>query len=119
MYKNFHNKYRDYHVSQRYELQKYEYYRDLEFDFLKYDTEKVNEGIIHIPDGGIEAYCKDNNIPITRFNVDDQLFDHLHNSFMPAGEIIADKKGNSGKRKFIAAFEKALKEYEKRHPEIS
>ena len=36
MYKNFYNKYRDYHVSKRYELQKYEYYRDLEFDFLKY-----------------------------------------------------------------------------------
>ena len=36
MYKNFYNKYNDSHVSQRYELQKYEYYRDLEFDFLKY-----------------------------------------------------------------------------------
>ena len=36
MYKNFYNKYNDSHVSQRYELQKYEYYRDLEYDFLKY-----------------------------------------------------------------------------------
>ena len=36
MYKKFYNKYDDSHVSQRYELQKYEYYRDLEFDFLKY-----------------------------------------------------------------------------------
>ena len=36
MYKNFYNKYRDSHVSKRYDLQKYEYYRDLEFDFLKY-----------------------------------------------------------------------------------
>ena len=43
MYKNFHNKYRDYHVSKRYELQKYEYYRDLEFDFLKYLEELSHE----------------------------------------------------------------------------
>ena len=43
MYKNFYNKYRDYHVSKRYELQKYEYYRDLDFDFLKYLEELSHE----------------------------------------------------------------------------
>jgi len=36
MYKNFYNKYRDYHPGCSYDLQKYEYYRDLEFDYLKY-----------------------------------------------------------------------------------
>ena len=43
MYKNFYNKYNDSHVSQRYELQKYEYYRDLEYDFLKYLEDLSNE----------------------------------------------------------------------------
>ena len=43
MFKNFYNKYRDSHVSQRYELQKHEYYRDLEYDFLKYLEELSHE----------------------------------------------------------------------------
>ena len=33
---NFYNKYRDYSPGCSYDLQKYEYYRDLEFDYLKY-----------------------------------------------------------------------------------
>ena len=36
MYENFYNKYFDRKYSRNYELQKYEYYRDLEFNFLKY-----------------------------------------------------------------------------------
>ena len=36
MFKKFYNKYFDRKFSRNYELQKYEYYRDLEFDFLKY-----------------------------------------------------------------------------------
>ena len=36
MFKKFYNKYFDRKFSRNYELQKYEYYRDLEFDYLKY-----------------------------------------------------------------------------------
>ena len=36
MFKKFYNKYFDRKFSQNYELQKYEYYNDLEYDFLKY-----------------------------------------------------------------------------------
>ena len=36
MFKKFYNKYFDRNFSQNYELQKYEYYNDLEYDFLKY-----------------------------------------------------------------------------------
>ena len=36
MFRKFYNKYFNRKFSRNYELQKYEYYRDLEFDYLKY-----------------------------------------------------------------------------------
>ena len=36
MFKKFYNKYFDRKFSRNYEIQKYEYYRDLEFHYLKY-----------------------------------------------------------------------------------
>ena len=42
-YKRFYNKRRDNRFSREYELNKYEYLSDLEFDFLKYFEELTEE----------------------------------------------------------------------------
>ena len=42
-YKKFYNKRRDNRFSREYELNKYEYLSDLEFDFLKYFEELTEE----------------------------------------------------------------------------
>ena len=44
-YKKFYNKRREHRFSREYELNKYEYFRDLEFDYQKYLEELEEENI--------------------------------------------------------------------------